>query len=110
MVLRSIGVLSCGKVLGTMYAAMGLIIGGIFSLLSMAGVAAGQANPEQPDGAVPAAIMGVGAVILLPILYGLMGFIGGIISAAIYNFIAAVVGGIELNFAHAEPDMSYTGS
>jgi hypothetical protein len=34
----------------------------------------------------------------LPIFYGILGAIGGMISAAIYNLIASFIGGIEMNF------------
>jgi len=97
MVLRSIGVLSCGKVLGTLYAAIGLIVGGIFALISLAGVA----MPHPPNAAahpMPFFILGGAAVIIFPIVYGIAGFIGGIIVAAIYNAVAGVVGGLELVF------------
>jgi hypothetical protein len=36
------------------------------------------------------------AIVVLPVLYGALGFIGGVISAALYNVIASVAGGIEL--------------
>jgi hypothetical protein len=49
--------------------------------------------------------LGAGAIILMPIMYGIMGFIGGIISAALYNLLAGIIGGIEMNF-----DTSYEGA
>jgi uncharacterized oligopeptide transporter (OPT) family protein len=55
------------------------------------------AQQEQGANALGAVVFGVGSVIFLPIIYGIMGFIGGIISAAIYNVVAGVVGGVELN-------------
>jgi hypothetical protein len=95
MILKSVGVVSVGKVLGCLYALLGLIVGAVISLLAMAGLAVGRPPQNQPQG-VAAIIMGVGAIIVLPIFYGLVGFIGGIISAALYNLVASVVGGIEL--------------
>ncbi|HSL84069.1 MAG TPA: hypothetical protein VLF66_14955, partial [Thermoanaerobaculia bacterium] len=41
-------------------------------------------------------LFGVGAVVLLPIFYGLMGFLAGLLTAALYNLAARVVGGLEL--------------
>jgi hypothetical protein len=41
-------------------------------------------------------IGGIGALIFLPIMYGIFGFIAGVIGAFLYNVIAGVVGGIEI--------------
>ena len=41
-------------------------------------------------------LFGVGSIILFPILYGILGFLGGLITALPYNLIARFVGGIEL--------------
>jgi len=35
-------------------------------------------------------------LIFLPIMYGVIGFIAGAIGAALYNLVAGVVGGIEI--------------
>ena len=37
-----------------------------------------------------------GMGILMPVIYGVMGFILGVIGAAVYNFVARWIGGIEL--------------
>jgi hypothetical protein len=41
-------------------------------------------------------VFGVGAVVVLPVFYGLMGFVGGLLSSALYNLVARTVGGVEL--------------
>ncbi|NOY43427.1 MAG: hypothetical protein GXP26_16530 [Planctomycetes bacterium] len=92
MVIKKIEAFSCGKVLGALYALAGLIFGGIFSLISLVGVAGAA---QGADGVAPM-LFGLGAIIILPVMYGIMGFIGGIIGAALYNVVASVVGGIEL--------------
>jgi hypothetical protein len=97
MRLKRIGPFSCGKIVGVLYAAMGLIVGAIFALFSLVGGIAGMAS-DAGEGAVFAFFFGAGAVIVLPIFYGVLGFIGGVISAALYNLIAAWLGGIELEF------------
>jgi hypothetical protein len=96
MVLKSVGVLSCGKVFGVIYGAFGLIVGAIFSLFSMVGMAVGATSSEEPAAALFGMLFGVGAIIILPFFYGVMGFIGGVITAAIYNLVARAAGGIEL--------------
>lgn len=94
MILKRIGVMSCGKMLGVLYALMGLIFGAIFSLLSLVGAMAGMASGE--DQAVFGLFFGVGAIVILPILYGIFGFLGGLLSAFLYNVVAGFAGGIEL--------------
>jgi hypothetical protein len=37
-----------------------------------------------------------GMGILMPVIYGVMGFIGGVIGAAVYNLVARWIGGIEV--------------
>jgi len=96
MVLRKIGVFSLGKVLGVLYAMFGLIAGVIISLFALVGGAAGAASSGEAGQVLVGLLLGVGAVIILPIFYGAIGFVGGIIAAALYNFTAGLVGGVEL--------------
>ena len=95
LILRSVGVLSAGKVLGCLYALLGLIVGAFVSLFALAGAAAGQNQP--PGAGVMFFGFGVAAIIVIPILYGLFGFIFGIMMAALYNLVAMIVGGLELD-------------
>lgn len=100
VVLKSMGVMSCAKIMGATYAAMGLIFGALASLISVVGAAIGH---NGPGGAIAPLVLGVGAVIFLPIFYGVVGFVGGAIGALIYNFMAGVVGGVELDLQLATP-------
>jgi len=95
MTLKSLGVLSCGKISGLMYAAIGIIVGLVFSMFSMLGAAMGIAENE-PGGAVLGLVFGVGAIIVMPIFYGVIGFVGGLLSALFYNLMAGLFGGIEM--------------
>jgi hypothetical protein len=101
MVLKSVGVLSAGKVSGTLCALIGILIGGFLALFSLAGVAM-QAQGQGGGPQIPAIFLGVGALVIVPIFYGVIGFISGILYAALYNLIAAVVGGIELELERPE--------
>ena len=49
--------------------------------------------------------IGVIFLILVPVLYAVAGFIGGIISAVVYNIVAKWTGGIEYIAAEAAPSV-----
>ena len=97
MTVRRIGVLSLAKVMGTIYGGLGLVFGLVFSFVALLGTAFGTAfeGASGPE-ALFGVLFGVGAVILLPIFYGLMGFLAGLLVSALYNLAARVVGGLEL--------------
>jgi hypothetical protein len=88
---KRIGPGSAFKVGLALYAFMGLILGAIFALASAVG---GTLAPASQAG-VFRMFFGVGAIIVLPIFYGIVGGIGGAISAALYNLVAGWVGGLE---------------
>lgn len=94
MVLKRIGVMSCGRVLGALYALMGLVIGGFFTLFSLIATAIGVSSGAED--AWIGAFLGVGAVVLFPLFYGVLGFLGGLLGAFFYNLVAANIGGLEL--------------
>src|SRR5476651_1076148 len=95
MVIKRLGPLSCAKIAGTLYAILGLFVGGLIALVSLVGGFASAAS----RGGVPGFGMffGVGAVLLVPILYGCLGFVMALIGAALYNITAGLVGGIEID-------------
>ena len=90
--LKRLDVMSVGMMLGIFYAILGLIGGGFMTLFALIGAAA------APQGnAVGGLIFGLGAVVIVPIMYGIGGFIGGIIAALLYNGCGAIVGGIKFD-------------
>jgi hypothetical protein len=93
MIIKRVGPLSFARLSGALYAFIGLIIGGIFSMIAMAG---GFASDTSGMPGV-AAVVGVAAIVVFPILYGLMGFVATLIGAWLYNIVAGIVGGIELD-------------
>lgn len=95
MKVKRIGVFSCAKVAGALYCILGLIVGALFALIGVAGFAASAAREGLMPGVFPA-LFGVGAIVLFPMLYGTAGFLGGLIVSALYNLLAGIVGGIEV--------------
>jgi len=85
--------------LGLLYACMGLIFLPFFAIAGLAGAFAQHAQQAQNVPGLSAALMAgimFGFGIFIPIIYGAMGFVFGIIMAAIYNLIAGWIGGIEV--------------
>ncbi len=88
--IKSVGVLSCAKMLGVLYGCMGLLFIPFALIAGLASMATHQANSAIGG----AAMLAFG--ILAPIIYGAMGFVCGAIGAWIYNLIAKRLGGIEI--------------
>lgn len=95
--IKRIAPLQLGKMMGVLYACIGLIFLPIFMLAGMGGAFAQHAQGQSAS-AAPAAVAGImfGMGLFMPVIYGVMGFIFGIIGAAIYNLIARWIGGIEV--------------
>ena len=96
---KRIAPLQAGKMLGVLYACMGLIVLPIFMLAAAAGAFAQHAQGAQASSTAPAAVVAgimFGMGLFMPVIYGVMGFIFGVIGAAIYNLVAGWIGGIEL--------------
>jgi hypothetical protein len=93
MVINRVGPVSCAKITGTLYAFLGLIIGAFFSLFALAG----GMGSDRAGGAALGAMMGIGAIVMLPILYGCLGFVASLIGAWLYNVVAGLVGGVEID-------------
>lgn len=93
MVITRIAPLSCGKIAAVLYGGVGLIVGVIVSVVSLAGGFRG----DSLFGPLAGGLIGVGAIVLLPIFYGGLGLIGAIIASWLYNAAASVAGGIEVD-------------
>lgn len=93
MVIRRFGIWSVARLYGLLSAAMGLLVGLGIAVASTVGMS--MAEGDEPP--FLAGIFGVGAVVILPIFYGVMGICGGAIGAALYNMLAGVVGGVTLD-------------
>jgi hypothetical protein len=100
MVIKRVGVWSLSKLSFALYAVIGLIIGLIIAGVSaLAGAAGAMAGAESgvPNWIAP--IFGIGAVVILPIFYGVLGLVVGAIAGVLYNLVAKLVGGLEIDVA-----------
>jgi len=96
MVITRISPLSCAKVTGLLYAVIGLLVGAFFTLVISTIGSFVQQHEMPAGGAFMGALFGAGAIVMLPLFYGVVGFIGGAIAAAAYNLIAGWTGGLEI--------------
>ena len=85
-VVKAIGVLSVAKISGVIGVLVGLVFGIPFGLIVY--------FTDPVSGAV-----GLVLVAGLPLLYGLLGFLGGALYAWLYNIVARWVGGIEVDLS-----------
>jgi hypothetical protein len=98
MVIKRVNPISAAKVAFVLYALLGLLFGALFSLFAMAGgLAAGLQDEGSGAAGVIGMLFGVGAIVVLPIVYGCMGAIMMAITALLYNLVAGMVGGLEID-------------
>lgn len=76
------GTFQTAKVMAVLYALMGAVFIPFFLLFSM----------FSSD----AAALGIGFAIVMPVIYGVMGFVVVGIGCMIYNFVAKYTGGVEV--------------
>jgi len=96
MVIRKIGIGSVVKVSGVLYGLLGLVIGLCVALFAVVGLGAAAASNEDVPGWM-GSLFGIGAIVIFPIMYGVMGVIGGVLLAALYNLVAGITGGLEID-------------
>jgi hypothetical protein len=99
--LTYIAPLKAGIVLAVLYTVGGLI--GVVIALPFLMLA------RAAEASIPT--VGTGWLLALPFGYGIVGFIIGILFAALYNLVAKFTGGLEFGFRDvAAPPSSYTSS
>ncbi len=91
--LANVNPLQCGIVLAALQFCLSLLIVPVFLLGAI--VAANSPQLSQRSGGNPFGALGFVFVILIPVFYTVVGFIGGVIAALVYNLIAKMTGGLE---------------
>jgi hypothetical protein len=95
--IKSVGVLSVAKIMGAMYAVLGLFFLPFVLLMGLVASMAPNQHNQNPFGPVIGLIFGIFA----PIFYGVFGFIFGALGAFLYNLMARWLGGIEVKVESA---------
>ena len=102
--LKRVAPLQAGKMLAALYGLLSLILVP-FVLVFMA-IGSFAARHQGGAGAPPLPVMfgmGLGFMIMMPVLYTVMGFIFGVIGAWLYNMLAKWIGGFEVEFEQEAP-------
>jgi hypothetical protein len=92
VILNKIGIYSTAKLYAAICAVFGLCAGLFLALFSSA----------MPINTMFGRSMGIGLALFLPIIYSIVGFVAGAISAAIYNLVARWTGGIRMDMTEVE--------
>ena len=107
MTIRRFNVFSVAKIQGFLAFVIGLLIGVLYGFAFMIfGAAISSLAPQgdsQAMGGVGAIVIGLVIMIAVPILYSIIGFIGGAIGALVYNLAAGVVGGLKFELEGVAP-------
>ncbi|PYX59862.1 MAG: hypothetical protein DMG73_07645 [Acidobacteria bacterium] len=102
--IKSVNVMSCAKMLGAIYGAMGLLAFPISLIAGFASMASGQ----RADTVGGVAMVAFG--FFAPFLYGGLGFVVGALGAWIYNIMAKWLGGIQIELQIASPAQPVTAN
>ncbi len=95
MIIKRIDSVSCAKIMGLLYAALGLLLGCLMAIVLPLGRYA-SGVPWAPG---TSGLFGVGIIIFFPITYGAIGFVLTWIAVSFYNILAGVVGGVKVEIA-----------
>ena len=95
--LTNVSPLKLGITLAVIYGIMSLVVlVPVFLIMSLVGAAGARTGAQ----ALPVIFTGA-FVIFLPIMYAVVGFLGGVIAAFVYNIVAKWTGGIEFTTEEA---------
>jgi len=97
MVLKRIAPGSAFKVGGAIYAALGLVFGAIVACASLLGAAFARGATAHNSAGFLGIFFGVGAVIFIPLFYGLLGALMAALMAWVYNSLVGLTGGLKID-------------
>ncbi|GCC50733.1 hypothetical protein SanaruYs_09510 [Chryseotalea sanaruensis] len=93
--IKKVDPFSLAKVLGILYALLGVIIGLMFAAWGSVMSNLHMAESDETTKTI-LSFFGIGSIIFFPIFYGIIGLVAGVITAALYNLVASWVGGVMI--------------
>ena len=91
LTLKSVNPVQLGLIQGIITGAIGLLFGIIVALI-------GSVAPRASF----AMFGGLAAIVFIPLFYAFIGFLGGLITALLFNLAAKVTGGVQMEFAERQ--------
>ena len=88
---------SLAKVMGVLYALLGVIIGLLFAAFGSLFNSLPMGEEDEAARSMISGFFGISSIIFFPIFYGIIGLIGGIITGFLYNLVAGWVGGVRID-------------
>ena len=99
MVIKRVNPVSAAKIGGVLYGLLGLLIGACISIVALLFSGVMARATDEAGGAIFPMMFGAGAVVILPIFYGVLGFVMTLIVAALFNVASKLTGGVEVDAA-----------
>jgi hypothetical protein len=97
MQIKSVGVLSAAKMYAALGLIMGLLMGVIYFIIALfASLMAGGGSRQSPGTGGTGFVYGLIYLIASPIVSAIGGFICGAVGSFIYNLLAGLIGGVEI--------------
>jgi hypothetical protein len=99
LTIKRVGVLSLAKIFCVIFLVIGLIVGVIYGLFIMifgAAIMSQMGGDASGAAAVGGVIGGLAAMVIMPLFYGVLGFVIGAIYALVFNAASGFLGGLEL--------------
>jgi len=92
--LKRIAPLQFGKIIGLLYGLISLLFA---PFVLLASIFASLMSDHAQQGLPTIVMIGIGLILcaVIPMFYAAMGFVIGLVGAAVYNLLARMVGGIE---------------
>ena len=94
--LKRVGVLSVTKMVTVLYAGLGLLVALVAWVVLLVAPHVGESVTFAGGQTLLRTAGGVGLLIVIPVVYGVIGFIIGGVASWLYNIVAGVTGGVEL--------------
>ncbi|MEM7306091.1 MAG: hypothetical protein AAF682_05440 [Planctomycetota bacterium] len=92
--ITQVGVLSLGKIMGAAGALLGVVLGLLYGIIFGIVGAVGLADGAEEGGVM--LVAGAGMCIGVPLAYGALSFLFGLLYGVILNLVFGFVGGLEL--------------